>query len=123
MKRTLLALSFTATLLASGLFTQAAEAAYAAIAYSPSDRIYGRSHGFGTRWQAERAAMAFCINGGGGSCRVVAWSHNSCSALAVGRSGWGSHGGGSRGFAERRAYENCSARTGGCRLMAWTCSG
>jgi hypothetical protein len=123
MRKIVLAFSFVATLFASGLFAQEAAAAYAAIAYSPYDRLYGRSHGFGSLAGAQRAALAFCISAGGGSCRVVAWARNSCAALAVGRAGWGSYGGSSRRAVQRRALANCRARTGGCRVVAWTCSG
>jgi hypothetical protein len=124
MKKVFLTIAFGATLLTSGLFAQEAAAAYAAIAFSPSDGSHGRSHGFGNRAQAERAAMNFCRNAGGGNCRIVNWSQNSCAALAVGRNnGWGAFGGASRAVAERRALANCNEQTSGCQIRAWTCSG
>ncbi len=124
MRKVYLTLAFGAALLTSGLAAGQAEAAFAALAFSPADGSHGRSHGFATRAQAERAAMQFCRNAGGRDCRVVNWAQNSCAALAVGRNnGWGTFGGASRQVAERRALASCSGRTTGCQLRAWTCSG
>ncbi|MGE5696761.1 MAG: DUF4189 domain-containing protein [Candidatus Sericytochromatia bacterium] len=45
---------------------------YVAIAYSPSDGIYGWANNASTRGDAENAAMSYCVQYGGADCQVAA---------------------------------------------------
>ena len=69
----------------------AAADTYVAIAYSPSDGIYGWANNASTRGDAENAAMSYCVQYGGADCQVAAWTKNGCAALAVAGGSW--HGG------------------------------
>jgi len=95
---------------------------YGAIAFSPSNGVWGYSYNYNARGAAERRAMRECRARGSG-CRSIVWFRNACGALAVGQGnayGWGWNT--SRQQARRRAMAECRARTSGCRIRADVCS-
>ncbi|MEO6419801.1 MAG: DUF4189 domain-containing protein [Polyangiaceae bacterium] len=94
--------------------------AFGAIAYSKSTGKNGGTFAWGTRQEAERASARYC---GESDCQVLVWVQSSCAALAVGdgaTTGWSVDG--RRGRAERRALEECSARTKDCHIVRWVCT-
>jgi hypothetical protein len=119
------AVLFSATLVACALLAPAAEAAFAAIAYSPSDNGTGWAYNYSTRAAAEREALAQCHSTGGKSCRGIIWTSNGCAALAItGDGGYGSFWATTRGRAEAGALGECRRVTGrNCSIKAWVCSG
>jgi hypothetical protein len=124
MRKAFRAAAFAVTVFAAGLFAQEARAAYGAIAYSPTDGIFGHARAGANRAIAEVVALQFCRAHGGRSCRVVYWFRNSCAALASGRRhGWGVYGGGAVRAAQAGALAACRAHTAGCRIRVWVCSG
>jgi hypothetical protein len=69
--------------------TVSAKADYGAIAYSPETRSWGYSFGYGSRAEAENAAISRCK---GADARIAVWVRNGWAALAVGDDGvrgWG----------------------------------
>jgi len=111
-----------ALFLGDGPGVESAAAGYGAIAYSPSNGVWGYSYDYGSRAAAERRAMRECRARGAG-CRPVVWFRNACGALATGRGdayGWAWNN--SRAQARRRALRECRNRTTGCRLRVDVCS-
>jgi hypothetical protein len=98
-----------------------AEDNYGAIAYSESSGNWGSSYDYGSRQQAENAALNRC---GSDDCEVKAWFKNSCGALAAGDDGalgwsWAAD---SREEAESRALSECRAKGSNCRILCWACT-
>ncbi len=106
---------------------------FGAIAYSPSDGLYGISQQTVNIEAAEQEAMGNCaVLAGGRNCRVVISYGNACAALAVSADGaWGADSaittrgeltkGINEAFAKARAQ--CQARGGtSCGLEQATCS-
>jgi hypothetical protein len=58
---------------------------YGSIAIELVHRYVGISWGKSTQSEADKAAMASCINAGGKSCNVIFQYHNACAALAFGK--------------------------------------
>lgn len=78
---------------------------YGAIAYSTSARAYGIAYNYGSRAEAESAAIGYCANS---SCVAVAWFSNSCGALATAPTGqWATGLGSSGDFAQTSAIAAC----------------
>ncbi len=96
---------------------------YAAIAYSRSTGNSGYAFNFATRAGAEARALERC---GASDCSIYVWVRNGCCALAVGdgnRYGWSwRYGANAYSEARSRAMAECNARTGNCRIVAWTCT-
>ncbi|MEW6533957.1 MAG: DUF4189 domain-containing protein [Thermodesulfobacteriota bacterium] len=94
---------------------------YGAIAYSSSTGRYGYSYDYGSRGDAESAAVTNCARS---DCQVKVWFRNSCGALA--RAGNGALGYGfgfaDRSGAESRALAECGARGSSCRIVSWACT-
>jgi hypothetical protein len=110
--------------LAAGLMTGAAQAdTFGAIAFSQNTGAHGYSYNFPSRARAERHALGNCRNYAG-DCAIATWFVNSCGAIAVGRgNGWGVGWGEGRAGVQRRAMAECRARTSGCQVVRWVCSG
>jgi hypothetical protein len=110
-----------AAVFAAGAFASgAAEAAYAAIAFSKASGASGYSYSEPSRAAAEERALQEC----GPGCGVVIWTHDACAALAVGQgNGYGTYWSTSKTLAGNGALSQCAARTSGCRVTAYTCSG
>jgi hypothetical protein len=91
---------------------------YGAIAFSESTGQTGYSYDYGSRSDAEQAALDNC---GKNDCEIKSWFENSCGALAQGDDGslgysWAA---GSRSQAESRALSECGGS--GCKVLAWAC--
>ncbi len=56
---------------------------YGSIAYSPADGRSGYSYDYRTEAEAVQAAMGYCRQDGGKSCRTVMWVSNGCGAIAI----------------------------------------
>lgn len=57
---------------------------YGAIAISAQAGVFGRATGASSQAEAERLAMAQCVQLGGNDCRLATWTRgNYCGALAV----------------------------------------
>lgn len=106
---------------------------YAAIAYSPSDGLYGVASQSVELEAAEQEAMGNCaVIAGGTSCRIVVSFGNGCAALAVSDDGAYGAGFGKTTKGElmvgiNKAYavarEACEGRGGtSCRLEQAFCS-
>lgn len=116
--------TFRAAALLAGLIapTAALAAQFGAIAYSTSSGSNGFSYGFGSRGQAERAALGNCA-AFAGDCQVLVYFYNACGALAVGRHlGYGYAWNARRSAAKAAALANCRVNDGGCRVVRWVCS-
>lgn len=78
-----------ASLLAVGLLSltagpASAQRTFGAIAISPQASVFGRVDGAPSQSEAERLAMAQCVQLGGTDCRVATWTRGKfCGALAV----------------------------------------
>ncbi len=101
--------------------TARAQDNYGAIAYSESSGKWGYSYDYGSRGQAENAALRRCKSG---DCEIKLWFKNSCGALAKGDKGalgwlWAAEG---RREAESRALSESRARGSNCRILCWTCT-
>lgn len=127
----------TSATLALMLFSLSAKAnvpnPFGAIAYSPTDGLYGIAHNNVNLEAAEQEAMGNCaVIAGGRSCRVVISYGNACAALAISSDGaWGADSaittpgelmrGMNQAFAKAR--QQCQARGGtSCALEQATCS-
>ena len=107
------ALVLCAALLAPG----AAFAGWGAIAYNQNTGASSESHGYGSLWAAERAALGAC----GGGCRIMNWEHNTCIALATNGAGaWGEAHGYPNGDAAIAAAVGYCGRPG-CAWREWAC--
>lgn len=116
---------FRAVALAACLIAPAGAfaAQFGAIAYSTSSGSHGFSYGFGSRGQAERAALRNCA-AFAGDCQVLVYFYNACGALAIGRHlGYGYAWNVRRAAARRGALANCRVNDTGCRVVRWVCSG
>lgn len=102
--------------------SDAAYAAYGAIAYSPSSGAYGYSYAYGSRGQAERAALKSCRANGSG-CQNAIWFQNACGAVAKGPNGWGSGWAASKKGAYAQAVASCAQYSRQCKVIVWACSG
>jgi hypothetical protein len=95
---------------------------FAAIAYSPSTRTHAFSYGCFSQRGAERAALARCK---APDARIVSFSRNAYTALAVGEDGsWGAGWGFSKAQAEANARAECQRHTTTpIRIVCWAFSG
>jgi uncharacterized protein DUF4189 len=98
---------------------------YAAIAYSPSTGKYGYAYNYGSRYAAERAALAHCPEA---DAEIVGWVKAGWLALAIGDDnaygvGWEYGEGATNTDAKRRAYNQCAARTTNPKVVLCICSG
>lgn len=100
----------------------AALADFGAIAYSPTSGAYGYSYAFGSRGEAERAAVRKCRTNGSG-CQTAIWFQNACGAVAKGPGGWGSGWATSRQGAYAKALASCQQYSQQCKVLVWSCSG
>ena len=97
-------------------FSHAALAGYGAIAYSKSTGAYGNSAGAWSLYEAEQLALAKC---GQYDCRIRAWEHNRCIALATGYGHWAeAHGQYSANGAIYAAELACGPD---CTWRVWSC--
>ena len=103
---------------------------YGAIAYSFQSDKYGRAWNYGSRKDAEGAAIGFCKSAGGKRCKVGVTLEDTCGAFSVSEtsknmkqagSSWGFS---SSNAAHGRALQECEARDGAgtCRVVASVCS-
>jgi serine/threonine-protein kinase len=93
---------------------------YGAIAYSESTGNWGTANDYGSRGQAERAALSRCKSS---DCEIKCWFRNSCGALAKGEGGLGwSWAADSREEAEAQAIANCEEHGTDCRTICWVCT-
>ena len=87
-----LRLGFMSVILtASGSAFSAVPQPYGALAYSPSDGLYGVATMNATQEGADQEALGMCsITAGGRSCRVVSRFANACGAISKASDGaWG----------------------------------
>lgn len=101
--------------------TAGADDNYGAIAYSESTGNWGSSYDYGSRRQAENAALHRCNSD---DCEVKAWFKNSCRALAAGDNGalgWSSAAD-DKAEAESRALSECSENGSNCQILCWACT-
>ena len=93
---------------------------YAAIAYSPATGNYGYGYNYGTRFDAEAAALRHCK---AEDARIVTWVNNGFCALALGDDkstwgvGWRYGPGASNADAKRTALNECAKRTTNARIV------
>ncbi|EAQ04067.1 30S ribosomal protein S12 [Pseudooceanicola batsensis HTCC2597] len=103
---------------------------YGAIAYSFQSDKYGRAWNYGSRQEAEKAAIGFCKAAGGKRCKIGVWLQDTCGAFSVSEtsrnmkqagSSWGFT---SSNAAHGRAVQECEARDGAgtCHVVASVCS-
>ena len=98
---------------------------YAAIAYSTSTGKYATSWGWGTRAQAEQAALSKCA---AQDAKIVGWVNNGFIALALGDdkgcwgAGWSYGDGASTTEARNYALSKCSEKTTGAKVVVCICS-
>jgi hypothetical protein len=115
------------------LATATVPAPWGAIAYSPSDGLFGIAQNAVEREAAQQAALGSCaVQAGGRSCRVVVTFHDACGALAVSDNGiWGADFGVTPSgdlmpginAAYSRARQQCEDAGGiNCRFEQATCS-
>ena len=102
--------------------------AYQAIAYSPRTGHDGYAYSMASRVKAEALAMDECrrrADADDNDCRVVAWSHNACTALATAAGGFfGGAWGDRRANAEVRALKQCGDNGGkACAVARTVCPG
>jgi hypothetical protein len=98
---------------------------YGAIAYSKSDGLWGFSHNYNNVQSAVNAAMGFCRDSGGRSCRWAVKVANSCGAVATAGKYrlFAAETGKSRAKAERNVLELCRKVHGRkCAVKVWVCS-
>lgn len=98
---------------------------YAAVAYSPSTGKYGYGYNCGSRWAAERRALAECQ---APDARVVGWVNAGWLVLAIGDDNsygvaWEYGDGASSLVAKRRAVANCREQGGKVVKVICLCSG
>lgn len=117
----------TTVFLFSMLFTSSAMAVqFGAIAYSPSDKVYGYSHSWNNRQQARNKAWQKCrTRVGSPDCKVIT-VFNRCGALAIGKGGRNAFGGGKgqdRKIAKQRALNQCRKKGGrNCKAPVAVCN-
>jgi len=92
---------------------------YGAIAYSNSTGALGWSYDYGSRGEAEDAALSECHGG----CTAVLWFRNACGAIATASdhsfgTGWAT----TRGEAERIALNGCRKYADDCSVERWVCT-
>jgi hypothetical protein len=98
---------------------------FAAIAYSPSTGKFGYAYNYGSRWDAQKAALKRCK---AKDARIVTWVNNGFCALALGddKSAWGvgwSYGNGATNtYAKKKALAECAKRTKNGRIVVCLCS-
>ena len=98
---------------------------YAAIAYSPSTGKRGYAYNYGSRWGAEKAALANCK---ADDAKIVAWVNNGFCALAIGSdkdaygTGYSYGDGANNQYAMRRARAEGEKRTTNVRVVLCVCS-
>ncbi len=96
-------------------------AGFASIAYNPNTQQWGEAHGYLDANAAVHEALFAC----GFGCQSLAWSENSCLALANNPSGGYGY---SWGFpnaqsAINAAVTSCNSQgTGPCLWQVWTCN-
>jgi serine/threonine-protein kinase len=96
---------------------------YGAIAYSQSDRRWGYSYNWDSRYEAEQRALQEC-SAKGRACKVVTWFKNNCGALANGSNGaYGYAWGPNKEAAIRKATRYCRQQGGThCTWRCWACN-
>jgi uncharacterized protein DUF4189 len=94
---------------------------FGAIAYSPSTGSHGWSYDYASREEAERVALANCMQHAR-DCSVPLWFQNACGALAVGPSGFGTGWGINQGLAESYAIGVCGQYSTNCSVRRWVCT-
>jgi serine/threonine-protein kinase len=98
---------------------------YAAIAYSPSTGKIGYGYNYGSRSEAQAAALRNCP---ASDARIVTWVNNGFCAFALGddKSRWGvgwSYGNGATNTSARsRALYEARKRTVNCHVVLCVCS-
>ncbi len=112
---------------AVGVFWMAAPAnaraaEFGAIAYSTKTGAYGYADGYGSRADAEKAALSKC---NASDARVVVWCKDEYAAMAVGDNGAYGYGcAGSKEEAERLAQDYCRNHGGRhAHVVCWVYSG
>jgi Domain of unknown function (DUF4189) len=112
------AVACTATTAALLLGAPAAHASdgWSAIAYSDDNGAYGLARNFADKKEAEAAAMATCVQRGGGNCRIAVRSQGGCVALAYG-AGWQ----GGQGPTVAAAEADALDRNGGGAILTSGC--
>jgi uncharacterized protein DUF4189 len=99
---------------------------YAAVAFSSSTGSYGYAWNYGTRGEAEQAALSRCT---ASDARIVGWVQGGWLALAIGENnstygvGWEYGDGATNTVAEQRAINECHARGENVRTLICLCSG
>jgi Domain of unknown function (DUF4189) len=96
---------------------------YGAIAYSPSNRSWGESYGYGSRNDAERHAVKECSSEAR-DCELAVWFNGQCGAVAGDDNGaWGAGLGPTPELALRDAMASCAKNNGkDCELERVTCT-
>jgi serine/threonine-protein kinase len=98
---------------------------YAAVAFSSSTGSYGYAWNYGTRGEAEQAALSRCTASDG---RIVGWVQGGWLVLAIGENnlygvGWEYGDGATNTVAEQRAINECHSRGDNVRTLICLCSG
>jgi uncharacterized protein DUF4189 len=96
---------------------------FGAIAYSPSNRSWGESYGYGSRSAAERRAVKECASDTK-DCQLAVWFYRQCGAVAGNDKGaWGTGLGPTPQLALRDALTACANNQGkDCELERVTCT-
>jgi hypothetical protein len=81
MKKTMILVAGLASMISASAF---AAGGYSAIAFDPTDSLYGRYQGAFSESEAESNALQACENAGGANCEVVGWAYDGYVALAIG---------------------------------------
>jgi hypothetical protein len=94
---------------------------FGAIAYSPATGVNAFVRDYGSREEAEKAALDSCRQRAG-DCTVPLWFRNACGALAVGPNGYGTGWGVDQGIAESYALQTCAKYSKNCSVRRWMCT-
>lgn len=81
---------------------------------------YGYSLGYGSRKDAEAAAIGFCRQYGGTDCRAMVW-FETCGACAESKKYFGIGWGADRHTAKSKALQYC--RSNSCMVLVAVCEG
>lgn len=93
---------------------------WGAVAFGP-----GGAYSYAVNYPDRASASVAARSSGschGGRCNSVLTFHNSCGAVALGRTayGWGNQF--TAAEAQARALQECAARTTGCVIRVWGCT-
>jgi len=115
-------MTYVLTVLASVLFGGQASAigAIAVDRQAGMEPAYGYSLGYGSRKDAEAAAIGFCRQYGGTDCQAMVW-FETCGAYAESKKYFGIGWGVDRDTAKNKALQHCSSNS--CMVLVAVCEG